>query len=313
MSLYNPDGSLVKTLTPFGSFFGGVRTVTADFNGDGVNDLAVGTGPGAIAQVSVFDGVTGGNLFTAFPFETPGVPSFTGGLFVAAGDIDGDGKAELVITPDEGGGPRVIVQRGGTFAPMLSYFGINDPAFRGGARAAVGDLNGDGFADIAVSAGFQGGPRISLWDGRSLASNQFVNLTSDFFAFDPSLRNGAFVAIGDVNGDGKGDLIAGAGPGGAPHVKIFSGADLLNRNIGPARTTPFASFFAGNPNNRGGVRVAAKVLDTDLFVDVITGVGDGGGDTATAYRGADLKDGRYIDHLTIDAFPGLNSNGIFVG
>lgn len=59
VSLYNQDGSLIKTLTPFGSFFGGVRTAAADFNGDGVNDLAVGTGPGAIAQVSVFDGVSG--------------------------------------------------------------------------------------------------------------------------------------------------------------------------------------------------------------------------------------------------------------
>ena len=313
VSLYNPDGSLIKTLTPFGSFFGGVRTVAADFNGDGVNDLAVGTGPGVIAQVSVFDGVSGANLFTSFPFETPGVPSFTGGLFVAAGDVDGDGVSELVITPDEGGGPRVIVQRGRTFAPMLSYLGINDPNFRGGARAGVGDLNGDGFADIAVSAGFDGGPRVSLWDGKSLANNQFRNLVSDFFVFSDSLRNGAYVGIGDVNGDGKGDLIAGAGPGGAPHVKIFSGASLLNPNIGPANTTPFASFFAGDSANRGGVRVAAKVLDSDLFVDVITGVGEKGGDTATAYLGVDLKAAQYIEHFTLDAFPGLNNNGVFVG
>jgi autotransporter-associated beta strand protein len=308
VSLYAPNGTLIKTLTPFGTFFGGVRTVTADFNGDGVEDLAVGTGPGAVAQVSVFDGVTGANLFTVLPFET-----FTGGVFVAAGDIDANGKPELVVTPDEGGGPRVLVYHDTNFAPMLSYFGIQDPNFRGGARAGVGDMNGDGYAEIAVSAGFQGGPRVSIWDGKSLASSQFKNVMNDFFVFDQSLRNGAYVAIGDVNGDGKGDLIAGAGPGGAPHVKIFDGASLINPAIGPANTQPFASFFAGNPDNRGGVRVTPKVLDNDLYIDVLTGVGDGGGDTATAYLGVDLKDGKNIEHFTLDAFPGLNNNGVFVG
>ena len=308
VSLYSPTGQLIKKLTPFGQFFGGVRTVTADFNGDHVDDLAVGTGPGALAQVTVLDGVTGANLFTTFPFD-----AFQGGVFVAAGDINSDGMAELVITPDQGGGPRVIVYSGGTFAPLLSYFGINDPEFRGGARAGVGDLNGDGFADIAVSAGFEGGPRVSLWDGQSLANRKFKNMVNDFFVFSDVLRNGAYVAIGDVNGDGKGDLIAGAGPGGGPQVKVFSGASLLNPLIGPAHTDPFANFFAGDPNNRGGVRVAAKVLDADLFVDVLTGVGDGGGDIATAYLGVDLNAGRYDAHLAIDAFPGLNNNGVYVG
>jgi len=308
VNMYAPGGQLLKSITPFGSFFGGVRTTTADFNGDGVDDLVVGTGPGAVAQVTVIDGATGANLFTTFPFE-----AFTGGVFVAAGDINGDGLAELVVTPDEGGGPRVVAYQGGTFAPMLSYFGINDPSFRGGARAAVGDINGDGFADIAVSAGFQGGPRVSIWDGKALASLQFKNMMPDFFVFDTSLRNGAYLAIGDVNGDGKGDLIAGAGPGGGPHVKIFSGADLLNPAIGPNNTVPFASFFAGDPNNRGGVRVAAKVFDNDLFVDVLTGVGDGGGDTATAYLGATLKNGGTTPFFDLDVFPGLNNNGVFVG
>jgi len=308
VSVYGPDGSLKKTLTPFGSNFDGVRTVMADFNNDGVDDLAVGTGPGVIAQVTLLDGVTGANLFTTFPFE-----DFTGGVFVSAGDIDSDGAAELVVTPDEGGGPRVSVYEGKTFTQTLSYFGINDPNFRGGARAGVGDLNGDGFADIAVSAGFQGGPRVSLWDGKSLASHKFKNLTSDFFVFEDTLRNGAYVAIGDVNGDGFGDLIAGAGPGGGPRVKILSGADLLNPAIGPANAAPFANFFAGDINNRGGVRVAAKTFDADLNADVLTGVGDRGGDTATAYLGANLTHQDYDPYLTLDPFPGLNNNGVYVG
>ena len=82
---------------------------------------------------------------------------------------------------------------------------------------------------------------------------------------------------------------------------------------GPAHTVPFASFFAGNSSNRSGVRVASKVLDNDLFVDVLTGVGDNGGDTATSYLGSDLTAGTNVEHQTLEAFPGLNNNGVFVG
>jgi hypothetical protein len=174
-------------------------------------------------------------------------------------------------------------------------------------------MNDDGFADVAVSAGFAGGPRVSLWDGKALANLQFHNLVSDFFVFDPVLRNGSYVAIGDVNGDGFGDLIAGAGPGGGPQVKIFSGKDLLNAAIGPANTVPFVNFFAGDPNNRGGVRVAAKTFDQDQFADLLTGVGDGGGDTATAYLGVNLKNDNFDPFLAEDPFPGINTNGVFVG
>ena len=58
-TLYNPDKSARFTVTPFGSDFnGGVRTAAADFNGDGVADLVVGTGPGRATRVRVLDGVT---------------------------------------------------------------------------------------------------------------------------------------------------------------------------------------------------------------------------------------------------------------
>ncbi|MBX9583214.1 MAG: autotransporter-associated beta strand repeat-containing protein, partial [Gemmataceae bacterium] len=161
---YDPDGRPFGTLTPFGSFAGGVRTATADLNGDGIEDVVMGTGPGTQARVLVIDGNTDEVLYSAFPFG-----DFTGGVFVATGDLTGDGRADLVVTPDEGGGPRVQIIRGGDFAPVVSFFGIQDPNFRGGVRAAVGDINADGFADLAVAAGFGGGPRVALWDGKALA------------------------------------------------------------------------------------------------------------------------------------------------
>src|SRR5207248_6721301 len=134
------------------AFAGGVRVAAADFNGDGVADVVAGTGPGSATHVRVLDGKDQHELFAVDPFEA----TFTGGVFVAAGDVNGDGVPDLVVTPDEGGGPRVRVFSGKGFSQLADFFGIDDPAFRGGARAAVGDVNGDGAGDVIVAAGFGG-------------------------------------------------------------------------------------------------------------------------------------------------------------
>ena len=154
MNIYSPSGQFLTTITPFPGYTGELRTVEADFNADGVPDLAVVTGPGVATELKVIDGATGATLFDTNPFG-----DFTGGVFVAAGNITGGSIPDLVVTPDQGGGPRVVGYQGGTFAPMFSFLGIcRDPNFRGGARAAVGDVNGDGHADLIISAGFEGGP-----------------------------------------------------------------------------------------------------------------------------------------------------------
>src|SRR5262249_11982565 len=141
-------------------------------------------------------------------------------------------------------------------------------SFRGGARAALGDVNGDGTPDLAVSAGFLGGPRTALFDGTTLLGGSPARLVRDLFAFPgaeaTTLRNGVFVAAGDGDGDGKADLIFGGGPGGAPRVFILSGVLVAANNVAGAQATPVANFFvAGNTSDRGGVRVAAKDADGD--------------------------------------------------
>ena len=303
VQLYNPDGTLRYSTTPFGTD-GGVRTAAADFNGDGIADLVVGTGPGGPSHVQILDGKDGHVLFSLDPFEA----SFTGGVYVAAGDVTGDGVPDLVVTPDQGGGPRVRVFDGRVrFQQVIDFFGIDDPAFRGGARAAVGDVNGDGVADLIVAAGFQGGPRVAGYDGKSLWTGTPAKIFADFYAFEPGLRNGIFLAVGDVTGDGYADLIAGGGPGGGPRVTVFDGKALLSNQYATV-----ADFFAGDPANRGGVRVAVKNLDGDSLADFVTGPGDGGGAHVTGYLGKDLSGSAPPAAFGFDASPG-SLGGVFVG
>ncbi|HEY2785245.1 MAG TPA: FG-GAP-like repeat-containing protein [Fimbriiglobus sp.] len=280
----------------FGSI-GGMRVVAADFTGDGVPDLGVGTGQGRSSEIKIINGATGAVVYDFAPFEV----SFTGGVFITAGDLNGDGKSDLIVTPDEGGGPRVRVFAGGTYTPMADFFGIDDPNFRGGARAAAGDLNGDGRADLVVAAGFGGGPRLAVFDGMAVGQGRpEAKLTGDFFAFESSVRNGAYVTVADVDGDGFGDIIAGGGPGGGPRVRALSGHALLTTGT----EVEVANYFAGSPDDRGGVRVTARDLNGDGRAEIITGAGPGGAavvdilnpatQTTTMLSWPDIFDGVYV-------------------
>jgi hypothetical protein len=282
-----------------------VRVALGDVNGDGFADVIAGAGPGDRPLVRVFDGRTGGALAGFLAFEE----SFRGGVFVAAGDYNADGRDDLVITPDEGGGPRVRVLTGVDQLVIADFFGIEDPNFRGGARAAAGDLNGDGADDLLVGAGFGGGPRVAGFDGRSLATAAPVKLFADFFLFEPTLRNGVFLAAGDLNLDQFDDLIVGAGPGGAPRVVALSSLELLT----DGRRVPLANFFAGDTSNRGGVRVTAKDLDADGFADIVVGSGEGAGSRVIAYVGARTPaENSPPASLILDVF-GAFDGGVYVG
>lgn len=228
------------------SFLGGVRVATGDINGDGVPDLITVPGPGMPAQVKVFDGVSGGVIREFLAFEE----SFTGGAYVVSADLTGDGISEIILSPDEGGGPRVRVLNGSTLQPIQDFFGIDDPNFRGGCRVAVGDVNGDFSEDLIVSAGFGGGPRVAVFNGDSILARLPNRLLPDFFAFEDTLRNGAYPAVGDLNDDGYGDLVFGGGPGGGPRVLALDGYNALGGNF-----NSIGNFFAGDPNSRDGVQV----------------------------------------------------------
>jgi hypothetical protein len=305
--MYNPDRSVRLSATPFPGFAGSLRTAAADFNADGVPDLAVGTGPGTLTQFKVLDGKdpTGNTvLFALAPFG-----EFGSGLYLSAGDVTGDGVPDLLITPDRDGGPRVKVIRGGVFDTFADFIGIGDPDFRDGAVAAVGDITGDGRGDLIVSAGVNGGPRIALYDGRGVTGNNTPpKLVGDFFAFDPDSRAGAYVAAGDVDGDGLADLVFGSGPGAAPRVRVLSGANLA----GAVQGTPtvIADFAPGGGN--GGAPVAVKDLDGDRFADLLVGATAPAAGRVTAFAGAGLR-GSGPPVLFADDANAAFTGGVFVG
>ena len=148
---------------------------------------------------------------------------------------------------------------------------------------AVGDINGDGQLDLVVAAGMGGGPRIAVYDGMSFLSGSPVKLTADFFAFEAGLRNGTYVTVTDLDNDGYGDVVVGAGAGGAPRVVAFSGQSLA-----ASQQRTIVDVYVSNADNRSGVRLAAADVDDDGVPDLITGSGPGGSGEDSRLRGGRL-------------------------
>jgi fibronectin-binding autotransporter adhesin len=268
------------------SFAGGVRVAVGDVNGDGAADIITGSGIGA-AHVKVFSGRDQSELHNFLPYGA----GFAGGVFVAAGDVNGDGFDDIVTGTDSGAGPHVKVFDGKTGSEVRSFFAY--PAgFSGGVRVATGDVNGDGRADIITGAGPGGGPHIKVFDGTSLAEMRA------FFSYDPAFTGGVFVAGGDIDGDGLADIITGAGPGGGSHVKVFS-----------ARTeVELHSFFAYPAGFNGGVRVAVGDVDGDGRVEILTAPGGGVAPEVRIFETVDRK-----EIANFLAYPVTATNGVFIG
>jgi glucose/arabinose dehydrogenase len=268
--------------------------------------LVVGTGPGETPRVAVVDTRLRELISSATVFES----TFTGGVFVASADFDGNGIDEVIVSPDQGGGPRVRVFRDGNFNDVMAdFFGIDDPNFRGGARVAAGDVDGDGRADLLVAAGFLGGPRVAGYSGVALASGRTTKIFNDFFAFEQTLRNGVFLAAGDIDFDGRHEVIVGGGPGGGPRVQIFSGANLVQNNS----LTSLANFFAGDPNGRNGVRVGVVKTPFDGADDLLVGFGPGGPSRVFQYTAANLLASSTPTATGFTPFGEEFTGGVFVG
>jgi VCBS repeat-containing protein len=229
-----------------------------------------------------------GNIGTPFNTYSPdsttlissivAFPNFLGEVRFDRADFDNDGSPEIIASMGIGSRPIFRVLDGVTGVIKLEVEAY-DSAFAGGMFISSGDFNGDNIPDIVTSAGAGGGSHIKLFngiDGKEIAS---------FFAYDLSFLGGASVAVADVDLDGFADIITGAGEGGGPHVKVFSGKDFHL----------IKEFMAFDVSFRGGVIVAVGDYLSDGKLEIITGAGAGGGPNVRIYDYITLNiDGQFM-------------------
>jgi hypothetical protein len=298
----------------------------ADVDGDGKPDMVVANLGRDTASVLLNTTAPGASVPSFAPQQT--FDTGTEPFFVALADLNADGKPDMVVANEGSNAVSVLLNNmvpialsgspatgtiGGLVTavgadagggPLVKVFGVSgnqpasffafDPAFPGGVRVAVGDVNRDGIPDIIVAAGPGGGPDVKIIDGTKLSmvdSNGEIDnaaLLGQFYAYSPFFTGGVFVAFGIANGLPQ--IITGAGAGGGPHVKVIDSAEIntLQNNGEIADSALVAQFYAYSPLFAGGVRIAAADLNSDGVLDIVTGAGPGGGPHVKAINGTRL-------------------------
>jgi hypothetical protein len=205
-----------------------------DVNKDGFADVLIGApfgGPNRNGAVYVF---FGGRSLSSRPNLTlpnprpasdPDVRDSTFASSLAAADLNGDGYADIIVGDPSQSYPRVYVYLGGPTVSTTPALILQESVPRTGSyfgyALAAGDLNGDGIADLAVGApaisedseeGQRAGQVHVFYGGSAIGPT--ANLVIDPPSPVAGMEFGTALAIGDLNRDGKPDLVVGA-PGAA--------------------------------------------------------------------------------------------------
>jgi hypothetical protein len=326
--VYKPDNTVLADFAPYGAGYDAwINVAVGDVTGDGYYDLVTGAGAGN-PHVKVYDGkaLITGNFNPANPDAHvhasffPYALEFNVGSNVAVGDVDADGYGDLV-TGANIGNPHVKVHRGqdiagGTFNPQTSIIAQWFPyalQFNVGAGVAVGDVTGDGYAEVVTGANV-GNPHVKVYDGQALVAGAHdpdsTSLLADWFAYGLNFNVGANVAVGDVTGSGYPAIITGA-TAGNPHVRVFDGkaiADGSFHEADPVRNE-LDQFFAYELQFNVGANVGAADFDEDGSAEVLTGASVG----SPHYRAVKGGGGAIKPPALFEGIPSDLRGGIAVG
>ncbi|MFF3323497.1 FG-GAP-like repeat-containing protein [Streptomyces sp. NPDC002889] len=275
-----------------------------DFNGDGYRDVAVSASSATVngyknaGAVTVLYGSAGGagaEKIQTLTQNSAGVPGTAEagdafGSHLAAGDYNGDGYADLAVGSqredvgsDTDGGAVTIVW--GSATGLSGGTGVADPSPTShdqfGAVVAAGDYNGDGKADLAISADNQ---KIDIYRGgftKSGGTGGRYSLTAPVMAvpgFDIF-----YLAPGDVNKDGRTDLVVDGYEGDSPSEYSYNANYYLPGSASGLTTTGKVKLPAGVISDIGDA-------NGDGYGDVVIGNSwDSGADSAGVAKGGAIK------------------------
>lgn len=227
---------------------GGTQIARIDMNSNGKAEILLVKG----AKLEVYR--DDGQLYMRqYPYTT----QYRGELRIAIGDLDNNGYAEVFVAPSDGYALpiRVYTRYGSQIKRDWYPFGEQ---YVGGYSLAVGTLSSPFRNNLIIGAGVGSSPYVNVY-------NYLYEKEGDWFAYERQFTGGVFVATGDIDGDGKDEVITGPGAGKGPRIKTFEGDG-----------TQISEFDAYSTFLTEGIRVRSADVDFDGVDDILgfsSGVG----------------------------------------
>lgn len=238
-------------------FTGGGAVAINDLGIDGTNEIITAAGLGGAPHVRIFR-IDGSFVNQFYAYDE----NMHAGINISAGDVDGDGRAEIITAPQEGGGPHVRVFDGSGQIDGTVGFYAYDENYHGGVNVAVGDVDGDGRDDIVTGNGVDGASHVRVFSGNG------TWLGKDYRPFAEDLRGGVSVAVGNVDGGDEAEIIMAVQSGDEAWIKVYKYDDAQ---------TIIGEFRAFDESFKGGINVAAGDVDSDGEDEVVVSVNGVGG------------------------------------
>lgn len=216
----------------------GTDVAVADLDGNGTDEIITTPGTGCGPQVKIFNSKGQAVLTKGFFAYSQGLRV---GLRVAAGDVNKDGKAEIVTVPERGASAQVrIFDYKGKAKGTTGFYPYG--SLPTGGDVAVADLNGDAKDEIITVPGEGYPAQVRIFDSTGKAK-----LNPGFFAYPQSIKTGFLISAGDLNSDGKAEIVTVPKTANAAQVRTF-------KYNGQAVFTP--GFYAYAAAQKAGADVA---------------------------------------------------------
>ena len=250
----------------------GSRVAAGDVDGDGLDELIVGLDTGGWIAV-LDDAAHNFALMRWIQVPWAAYNAANGKVYPAAGDIDGDGRAEIVAGLGTGGaGWFAIFNDASAGYALVGWRQVVWAAYNAGdgsTRPAVANVNGTGPAEIILGLGPGSDGWIEVFGGSdsSYAHQSWMQVPWTTY----TTANGeTFVSAGDIDGDGRGEIVVGLGAGGGGWIHIFNDAAASYASLRWIQTS-WAAF--NNTASAGAIHPAVGDIDGDGFAEIVMGLG----------------------------------------
>ncbi len=218
-------------------YTGGGKVAVGDTDADGTKEIIVVPAGARFPEVFVFKYGQNAPIKKYSVFQS----TFRGGLSVASGDIDYDGKDEVIVATASQGGNVAVYGGDGKFWG-LSVFPFGS-GYKGGLSVAYGAFR-ESQPGLAVGTLSGANGRVKV-----ISAEKNFKVWGDFFPFGKTFKSGTNVAAADVNKDGIDEVVTAVAAAGAPQVVAYSATGKIQNAV---------NFFPFDKSEKGGVNLAAS-------------------------------------------------------